>query len=162
MMRRRNFIKMTTLGLAALVVGPMLSRAASRRRGQFEITKTDEEWRTVLTEQQYFILRKAGTERPFTSPYLNEKRAGLYHCAGCNLALYDARSKYDSKTGWPSFTVALANAVRTQPDNSLFMTRTEVHCRRCGGHLGHVFNDGPAPTGKRHCINGAALVFRAA
>ena len=161
-MQRRTFITMTALGVSALVVGPKMSLGAGRRGERFEVTKTDEEWRATLTEMQYLVLRNARTERPYTSPYLSEKRAGIYHCAGCDLALYDARQKYDSKTGWPSFKAALSNAVRTKPDNTLFMTRTEVHCRRCGGHLGHVFDDGPAPTGKRHCINGVALVFRAA
>ena len=163
-MHRRQFIAMTALGATLMVAGPKLSRAASRSKGgsNFEITKSDEEWRAELSQAQYLVLRKHHTERPFTSPYLGEHRAGLYHCAGCNLALYDARQKYDSRTGWPSFKKALANAVRTRPDNTLFMTRTEVHCRRCGGHLGHVFDDGPPPTGKRHCINGVALVFRAA
>ncbi len=130
--------------------------------GSFEITKTDEEWRSILTDAQYRVLRKEATERPHTSPLNGEKRAGDYHCAGCDLPLYSSKTKYDSGTGWPSFYQSIANAVGTKEDRSLFLTRTEVHCRRCGGHLGHIFDDGPAPTGKRHCINGVALTFKAA
>ena len=128
-------------------------------KGHFEITKTEAEWRAELTDAEFRVLRKEATERPFTSPLNKEKRAGIYHCAGCDLPLYSSETKFDSGTGWPSFYQALPRAVGTRADNSLFMSRTEVHCRRCGGHLGHVFNDGPPPTGKRHCINGVALHF---
>lgn len=130
--------------------------------GDFEISYTDEQWRSMLSEAQYQVLRHEATERPFSSPLNAEKRAGIYHCGGCDLPLYSSETKYDSGTGWPSFYEALPNAVGTREDNSLFITRTEVHCRRCGGHLGHVFDDGPEPTGKRHCINGVALTFKAA
>ncbi len=125
----------------------------------FEITKTPEEWRAILTDQQYAVLREEATERAFTSPLNDEKRAGTFHCAGCDLPLYSSETKYDSGTGWPSFYAQLENAVGTKEDNSLFTTRIEVHCRRCGGHLGHVFDDGPPPTGKRYCMNGVAMTF---
>ncbi len=128
----------------------------------FEITRTAEEWRSILTEAQYLVLREEATERPFTSPLNDEKRAGIFHCAGCDLPLYSSAAKFDSGTGWPSFYEALPDAVRTRKDFSLLFPRTEVHCRRCGGHLGHIFDDGPKPTGKRHCINGVALNFVAA
>lgn len=128
----------------------------------FEIVKTEAEWRASLSEDQYLVLREAKTERAGTSPLLNEKREGTYHCAGCDLAIYSSKTKYESGTGWPSFFDVLPNAIGTKPDDTLFTSRTEVHCRRCGGHLGHVFDDGPAPTGKRYCMNGVALVFRPA
>ncbi len=129
--------------------------------GTFEITRTEAEWRAMLTELEYAVMRQDKTERPFSSPLDKETRAGTYHCKGCDLPLYSSEQKYDSGTGWPSFWDALANAVGTRPDNSLFMRRTEVHCRRCGSHLGHIFNDGPQPTGKRHCLNGVSLVLKA-
>ncbi len=128
----------------------------------FEITKSPEEWRATLTPEQYRVLREAGTERSGSSPLNAEKREGTYHCAGCALPLYASTDKFESGTGWPSFTRPLQDAVRTKPDRGLFMTRTEVHCRRCGGHTGHVFDDGPPPTGLRYCMNGAALNFAAA
>lgn len=127
--------------------------------GEFEINKSESEWRDLLTQNQFLILRKEKTERKFTSPFLDEKRAGLYHCSGCNLPVYDNADKYDSRTGWPSYTRAVPDAVRVKEDNGFFSTRTEVHCRRCGGHLGHIFDDGPKPTGFRHCINGLAMTF---
>jgi len=125
----------------------------------FEVTKTDAEWKAILTDEQYRILRHEDTERPFTSALNTEKRKGIFHCAGCDLPVYSSEAKYDSGTGWPSFWEALPNAIGTREDTSLFMTRTECHCRRCGGHLGHIFNDGPPPTGMRHCINGMAMTF---
>ncbi len=134
--------------------------AAAGSEGAFEITKTPEEWRAILTEAQYAVLRQEDTERPFTSPLNDEKRAGTFHCAGCDLPLYSSKTNYDIVSGWPSFYEPLQNAVGTKEDNSLFATRTEVHCRRCGGHLGHVFDDGPPPTGKRYCMNGVAMTFR--
>ena len=127
----------------------------------FEITRTDAEWRGLLSEKQFYVLRKHGTERPYTSPLNNNKAAGLYYCAGCDLAVYSSETKYDSGTGWPSFWAALDDAVGTSTDYLIGYPRTEVHCRRCGGHLGHIFDDGPPPTGKRHCINGVALKFAA-
>ena len=128
----------------------------------FEVTKTEEEWRALLTEDQYAVLREEGTERPWTSELLDEKRKGAFHCAGCDLPLFPSETKFDSGTGWPSFWEEIKGNVAFKEDNSLFMKRTEEHCRRCGGHLGHLFDDGPEPTGLRHCINGVALVFRPA
>ncbi len=152
-------------GTAAALVGAWAftrpsAKAKQAKAKTFEITRTDEEWRKILTEQQFQVLRKHGTERPFTSPLNDNKAAGLYHCAGCDLPLYSSKTKYDSRTGWPSFWAAVDdNAVGTTTDYLIGYPRTEVHCNRCGGHLGHIFNDGPPPTGKRHCINGVALKF---
>ena len=126
---------------------------------KFEIEKSDEEWRRLLTPAQFDVLRKHGTERAGTSPLNNEKRKGTFACAGCDLPLFTSDTKFESGTGWPSFWQPLANAVGTSTDKAFFMTRTEVHCRRCGGHLGHVFEDGPKPTGLRYCMNGVALKF---
>ena len=125
----------------------------------FEITKTEPEWRRLLTPEQFRVLRQHGTEHAWSSPLDKEYGRGSYHCAGCDLPLYAADTKFDSGTGWPSFWAPLEGAVRTSTDRKLFMVRTEVHCRRCGGHLGHVFDDGPKPTGLRHCMNGVALKF---
>ena len=121
--------------------------------------KSESEWRAELTADQYAVLREAATERPWTGELLDESRAGLYTCAACGNELFKSGTKIDSHCGWPSFYEALPDAVRTKPDNTLLTPRTEVHCRRCGGHLGHIFDDGPPPTGKRHCINGIALDF---
>jgi len=125
----------------------------------FEITKTEEEWRKALTPEQFHVLRKHGTERSGTSPLDKVYSPGTYTCAACDLPLYASETKFDSGTGWPSFYEPLENAVGTTTDTKFFMTRTEIHCRRCGGHLGHVFNDGPQPTGLRYCMNGVALKF---
>ena len=125
----------------------------------YEVSHTDAQWRKILTPAQYNILRQAGTEPPFSSPLLSETRPGTYHCAGCALAVFSAKTKYDSGEGWPSFWAPLPHAVLTADDTSLGMDRTEIHCRRCGGHLGHVFPDGPPPTGLRYCIDGLALTF---
>lgn len=163
MLTKRQFLLSGSSALGLAVIGGafaalrMSDKAAAKT---FEITKSEEEWRAILTPAQFEILRKEGTERAFTSPLNDEKRAGLFHCAGCDLPLYSSKTKYDSGTGWPSFYQALDNAVGTKTDTKFFMTRTEVHCGRCGGHLGHIFDDGPPPTGKRHCINGVALTFR--
>lgn len=128
----------------------------------FEITKTEAEWRALLSPEQFAVLREEDTERPFTSPLNDEKRKGAFHCAGCDLPAFASETKYNSGTGWPSFWAPLDNAVATREDNSFFATRIEVHCRRCGGHFGHVFDDGPPPTGKRYCMNGLALTFKVA
>ena len=126
----------------------------------FEITKTDAEWKEELTEQEYYVLRQAGTERPFSSPLNKEYSEGTFHCAACNTPLFKSEHKFDSGTGWPSFDRAIEGNVAYSTDNNLGYTRTEEHCATCGGHLGHVFNDGPRDTtGKRHCINGVALEF---
>ena len=142
-------------GLAALAQG----RAPAR---PFEVRYSSAEWRRRLGPARFHVLREAGTERAFTSPLLNEKRKGIFACAGCALPLFSSSAKYDSGTGWPSFRKALPKAVLYQRDFSLGIPRTEELCRRCGGHLGHVFDDGPPPTGKRHCINGLSLIFRPA
>jgi peptide-methionine (R)-S-oxide reductase len=128
----------------------------------FEVDLPEDEWRRRLSPEQFRVLREHGTERAGTSPLNREKRAGTFFCAGCGLPVFDTEQKFESGTGWPSFWQPLENAVATRDDRSLFMTRTEVHCRRCGGHLGHVFEDGPPPTGLRYCMNGAAMTFKPA
>jgi peptide-methionine (R)-S-oxide reductase len=159
-MDRRHFIT------AALAAGSATAFArfggASASEGDFEVTRTEAEWRAMLTDLEYKVMREEGTERAGSSPLDKEYSDGTYLCRGCDLPLYSSETKYDSKTGWPSFWKAKENAVETKPDRSLFSVRTEVHCRRCGSHLGHIFDDGPAPTGKRHCLNGVSLKFAAA
>ena len=127
---------------------------------QFDVVKTDEEWRKILTPEQYQVLRRHATERPGSCALLNEKRAGTFSCAGCGQPLFVADRKFESGTGWPSFFAPIEGAIGTSVDDSFVMRRTEVHCSRCGGHLGHVFDDGPDPTGERYCINGVALKFQ--
>lgn len=155
-------------GLGVLATAVTAKLLAGRATGQaeagatFEIMRGDEDWRHRLTPEQYRVLRDHGTERAGSSPLDKEYRPGTYFCAGCDLALFTADSKYDSGTGWPSFWAPIDGAIGTAEDRGLFSTRTEVHCRRCGGHLGHVFADGPKPTGLRYCMNGVALAFRPA
>ena len=145
------------LGSALLIL--RVQRAAAAQI--YAVTHTDAEWRQILTPAQYNILRQQGTEPPFSSPSLNEHRKGVFNCAGCALPLFSSATKFDSGTGWPSFWQPLPNAVLTSVDDTLGEeeVRTEVHCRRCGGHLGHVFPDGPPPTGLRYCMDGLALTF---
>jgi peptide-methionine (R)-S-oxide reductase len=144
---------------AAAAATPALSGSAFGA-GRFPLSLTDAEWRKRLTPDQYAILRQAGTERPGTSPLLNEHRTGVFSCAGCNLDAFSSKTKFESGTGWPSFWDVLPKAVVRDTDPSLGMVRTEILCARCGGHMGHVFDDGPKPTGLRYCMNGLALKFR--
>lgn len=157
-MDRRTFIRIAAGG-ACIALLPGLAAKALADEGIVRITRTDEEWRKLLTSAQYRILREAGTERPFSSPLDHEWRTGTYACAGCGLALFPSKFKYDSGTGWPSFYDVLPGHVETRPDLSFAMVRTEYHCARCGGHQGHLFHDGPRPTGLRYCNNGLALHF---
>jgi len=158
MKNRRSLLKSLFLTGAGVTLAPTL--AAASTGGKFEVTKTDAEWKRILTPQQYYVLREHGTEYAGSSPLDREKRKGNFHCAGCDLPLFSSETKYDSGTGWPSFWQPIANAIGTSVDRSLFSVRTEVHCRRCGGHLGHVFEDGPRPTGLRYCMNGVAMTFK--
>ena len=161
--RRQFAIGAATFAASALVVALIkrrFSAAETAHAGEtFEVNHTPEEWKTLLTPEQYAVLREADTERPFTSSLNHEKRDGIFACAGCDLPLYESKTKFDSGTGWPSFYAPIDNAVRLSDDWSFGMQRSEVHCRRGGGHLGHVFDDGPKPTGKRYCMNGAAMKF---
>jgi peptide-methionine (R)-S-oxide reductase len=148
-----------TAGAAAAVVWVSRGAGAASPATDKRFALSPAQWKARLSPAAFHVLREEGTERAFTSPLLGEHRAGNFTCGGCALPVYSSKTKYDSGTGWPSFWAAIPNAVATKDDNSLGMGRTEVHCRRCGGHLGHVFDDGPKPTGKRHCINGVALNF---
>jgi len=156
MTTRRNFNAFAAVAsIAILGVGKVLAAA-------HHLVRTDAEWRKLLTPAQYKVLRQAGTEVPFASPLLNEHRDGVFGCAGCELPLFSSKTKFDSGTGWPSFWAPLEKAVGETRDASFGMVRTAVHCSRCGGHLGHVFDDGPKPTGLRYCMNGVALAFKPA
>jgi peptide-methionine (R)-S-oxide reductase len=161
-MTRRRLLQ-AVLGVGAMGAAARLAGAGDQIRAApaktFEVAMTEIEWQQRLSPIQFAVLRKHGTERAGSSPLDKEYRPGVYHCAGCELALFSSDTKFDSGTGWPSFWAPLDNAIGTTEDNTWFMTRTEVHCRRCGGHLGHVFEDGPPPTGLRYCMNGVAMAF---
>lgn len=148
--------------LAGAATAALAGNAQAETEARFEVTHTEEEWKKILTPDQFYVLREHGTERAGTSPLNKEKRKGTFVCAGCDLPLYSSETKYESGTGWPSFWKPLDNAIGTSEDRSWFSVRTEVHCRRCGGHLGHVFEDGPKPTGLRYCMNGVAMKFEPA
>jgi peptide-methionine (R)-S-oxide reductase len=154
---RRNFMQLLMAAGTVSALGTMPSFAKS-----YEVAHSDAEWRKLLSPAEYDVLRRQGTEAPFTSPLLNEHRKGTFLCRGCALPVFSSATKFDSGTGWPSFWQPLPHAIETTTDNSWIESRTEVHCRRCGGHLGHVFDDGPKPTGLRYCMDGVALTFKAA
>ncbi len=163
-MKKRDFLLASTAMLGAIGLSRSLpgrskemSDAGNKAKRTFEVTKTEAEWRKILTPAQFSVLRQHGTEPAGSSPLDKEYRHGTYICAGCKLPLFRSATKFDSGTGWPSFYAPIAGAIGTTTDESLLMTRVEVHCRRCGGHLGHVFDDGPKPTGKRYCMNGVSL-----
>ena len=161
-MINRRILLASAAGLTGFAALKTLRTSPAVAREKFEVEKTEAEWRAQLTPAQYRILREEGTEPPGSSPLLKEHRKGTFACAGCDLPLYSSETKFDSGTGWPSFWKPLDNAVGERVDRTLGMTRTEIHCRRCGGHLGHVFDDGPKPTGLRYCMDGLALVFHPA
>lgn len=158
-MNRRSFTILTSAGLAYGLFGAGRGLAGPET---FPVTRSEAEWRDMLSPAEYRVMREEGTERAGSSPLDKLYDPGVYHCRGCDQPLYDASTKFDSGTGWPSFYQALPGAIGTKQDRKLFMLRTECHCSRCGSHLGHIFDDGPPPTGKRHCLNGVSLVFRPA
>ena len=158
-MNRRKFVKNYSIIFLSSFIPKV---AVGEERKAFEITKSKREWKQILTDLEYKVMRKEGTERAYTSPLDKLFDKGIYHCKGCDLPLYSSDHKYNSGTGWPSFWKALPGAIGTKTDKKFFMVRTECHCSRCGSHLGHIFDDGPQPTGKRHCINGVSLRFKKA
>lgn len=169
-MTRREFIGMASVGVVALAVGGSYAWTAINAASapapppdpHFPVRYEDNAWRARLSPAAYRVLRQAGTERPYSSPLLAEHRPGRFACAGCTRPLFDARTKYDSHTGWPSFWQPLPGAILTRADRTIGMERTEVRCADCGSHIGHVFDDGPAPTGLRYCMNGVAMTFHPA
>ena len=158
-MNRRKFVKNYSIIFLSFFIPKV---AVGEEIKAFEITKSKREWKQILTDLEYKVMRKEGTERAYTSPLDKLFDKGIYHCKGCDLPLYSSDHKYNSGTGWPSFWKALPGAIGTKTDKKFFMVRTECHCSRCGSHLGHIFDDGPQPTGKRHCINGVSLRFKKA
>jgi peptide-methionine (R)-S-oxide reductase len=156
---RRQILNHSFLGLAALSASSLAGLSTAQAAADAPVTHTDAEWKKMLTADQYAILRQDGTERPFTSALLHEQRVGNFACAGCDLPLFSSKTKFDSGTGWPSFWAPLDNSIVTKTDTTFGMTRSAVMCARCAGHLGHVFDDGPKPTGLRYCMNGLALKF---
>ena len=158
-MNRRKFVKNYSIIFLSSFIPKV---AVGEEIKGFEITKSKREWKQILTDLEYKVMRKEGTERAYTSPLDKLFDEGIYHCKGCDLPLYSSDHKYNSGTGWPSFWKALPEAIGTKTDKKFFMVRTECHCSRCGSHLGHIFDDGPQPTGKRHCINGVSLRFKKA
>lgn len=163
-MKKRYLLQLGAGAVGTVILSRYLSpgsQAQTATGREFEIAKTDTEWRSLLTSEQFNVLRQHGTEPAFSSPLDKQFIEGTYACAGCATPVFSSEAKFDSGTGWPSFYAPIQDAVGLSEDRSLLMARTEVHCRRCGGHLGHVFDDGPPPTGKRYCINGVALKFTA-
>jgi peptide-methionine (R)-S-oxide reductase len=158
-MTKRTFLGGAAAVAGVALVGVFAGRSSEASAEVFEVNLTADEWRQRLSPEQFRVLRKQGTEPSGSSPLNNEHRTGTYACAGCELPVFRSADKFESGTGWPSFIRAIPENVRTKPDPGLFGTRTEVHCRRCGGHLGHVFDDGPPPTGERWCMNGVAMRF---
>lgn len=158
-MDKRAFLKLILGSASALAFGKFLGAGKAMAEEIAKISKSDEEWKKALPPESYDVLRHEGTERPFTSPLLDEKHEGMFVCAGCGLELFPSKFKFDSGTGWPSFFDAIPGHLETKTDHKILMARTEYHCARCGGHHGHVFNDGPKPTGLRYCNNGVALKF---
>jgi peptide-methionine (R)-S-oxide reductase len=158
-MNRRKFVKNYSIIFLSYFIPKV---AVGEEMKAFKITKSKREWKQILTDLEYKVMRKEGTERAYTSPLDKLFDKGIYHCKGCDLPLYSSDHKYNSGTGWPSFWKALPGAIGTKTDKKFFMVRTECHCSRCGSHLGHIFDDGPQPTGKRHCINGVSLRFKKA
>jgi peptide-methionine (R)-S-oxide reductase len=161
MLTRRQNLSAAARGFAMVAMARLGLASQAKAAETFEVTHTDVEWKKLLSPNQFAVLRLAATERPYTSPLDKEKREGIFACAGCDLPLFSSKTKFDSGTGWPSFWTPLENAVGTTDDRTFGMIRTAVHCRRCGGHLGHVFKDGPPPTGLRYCMNGIAMTFKA-
>lgn len=161
-MIRRNFLKGGLAAGVATVGALALGRqVAGASEGKFPVSRTEAEWKKLLTPDQFAVLREEATERPFSSPLNDNKKSGIYSCAGCDTGVYSSETKFDSGTGWPSFWAPISEEViETRTDYRLIYPRTEVHCATCGGHFGHIFDDGPKPTGKRHCLNGVALKFK--